>query len=97
MIPNPSQSRINSRVQEARRPELQHGAPGNSTKEYLCVYVFIEYDHIITYNIYYIHTYIWTHTRKCAHTHTHTHTHRMTEKTGIHALGINVLGTQDVL
>lgn len=37
---------------------------------------------------------MWTHTLKC--TYTHTHTHRNTEKTGIHALGINVLGTRDV-
>ena len=42
----------------------------------ICVYVFIEYDHIITYNIYYIHTYIWTHTHKCTYTHAHTQNDR---------------------
>lgn len=76
MIPNPSSSRINSRIQKARSPELQQEAPGTSTKEYLCVYVFIEYDHIITYSIYYIHTYVWTHTHKCTYTHAHTENDR---------------------
>lgn len=69
--------------------------PQETSTDYLCVYVFIEYDHIITYSIYYIHTYIWIHTQKC--TYVHAHTHKMTEKTGIHALCINVLGTQDIL
>lgn len=80
MIPSPSSSRKNSRVQEAKSPELQHGAPGKSTKEYLCVYVFIEYDHIITYNIYYIHTYIWTHTHKCMRTRAYTHTYTQNDR-----------------
>lgn len=42
---------------------------------------------------------MYTHTYGSIHVsaHTYTHTHRMTEKTGIHALCINVLGTRDIL
>lgn len=40
MIPNPSQSRIISRVQEARNAELQHKAPETSTKS-ICVYMYL--------------------------------------------------------
>lgn len=76
MIPQPQLVQDKQQNQEARSPELQQEAPGTSTKEHLCVYVFIEYDHIITYNIYYIHTYIWTHTHKCTYTHAHTQNDR---------------------
>lgn len=68
--PQPQLVQTNQQGPRSEECSTATGSPRNFYKEYLCVYVFIEYDHIITYSIYYIHTYIWIHTRKYTRTHT---------------------------